>query len=346
MTSGLSCLCRTLAFLLAIQGFAANAADKVRVGLTMSTADAPIFVASERGYFAAEQLEVEIIPLDSASKAIAPLATGDLDAAGGSASAGLFNAAARQIDIRIVADRATAAPGYHYQSVIVRKDLIDSGRFKGYGDLKGMKVGLPAPGTGGQILVDEMTRIGDLAYGDVEQVFMSFPQLVVALQNKAVDIALMIEPYASAAVATGAATEFQATEQFYPGQEVSLLFYGNQFARGRADVARRFMKGWLKGARDFNNSIENGTWRADASASAVVRILAKAIGMKEEQIRSAPPQFTNPDGFVNMESLRKDLAFYRSHGLITSGAISAEDVVDMSFVNEALKELGPYKRPQ
>ena len=33
-----------------------------------------------------------------------------------------------------------------YQTLMVRKDLIDSGRFKSYADLKGLKMAVPAPG--------------------------------------------------------------------------------------------------------------------------------------------------------------------------------------------------------
>ena len=326
-----------------VASVAALAADKVKAGLTMSTADVPLFIADARGYFRDENIEVEIIPFDTAAKTVAPLATGDLDVAGGSASAGLFNAAERKIDIRVVANRAAVAPGHRYQSVIVRKDLIESGRFKSYSDLKGLKVGIPAPGTGGQPLIDAMTKRGGLAYGDVEQVFLGFPNLVVALQNKAVDVAVMIEPYASAAIDSGAGVFFAPSNDTYPGQEVSLLFYGDKFARERPDVGRRFMKGWLRGARDYNDAAPGGSWGKDARAADVISILARAIGMQDAQIRRTQPQFTHPDGLINMDSLRKDLAFYQEHGFVTAKSVSADAIVDMSFALAAARELGPYK---
>jgi NitT/TauT family transport system substrate-binding protein len=46
---------------------------------------------------------------------------------------------------------------------------------------------------------------------------------------------------------------------------------------------------------------------------------------------------------VNLKSLADDAAFYREQGLIT-GDIKVEQVVDDSFVEAALKELGPYKK--
>ena len=46
---------------------------------------------------------------------------------------------------------------------------------------------------------------------------------------------------------------------------------------------------------------------------------------------------------MNEESLAKDLQFFRDRGLI-EGTVSVQQVIDNSFVNAALKELGPYKR--
>ena len=53
---------------------------------------------------------------------VAPLGTGQLDAGAGSASAGLYNAVARGIKIKIVADKASSAPGYGATKILVRKD--------------------------------------------------------------------------------------------------------------------------------------------------------------------------------------------------------------------------------
>jgi NitT/TauT family transport system substrate-binding protein len=51
----------------------------------------------------------------------------------------------------------------------------------------------------------------------------------------------------------------------------------------------------------------------------------------------------NPDGSVNRASLAYDLAFYAEQGLI-NGAVDLDQVIDRSFVEAALAELGPYRR--
>ena len=49
-----------------------------------------------------------------------------------------------------------------------------------------------------------------------------------------------------------------------------------------------------------------------------------------------------PDGRVNAASLAYDLAFYREQGLI-KGTVDLGDVLDGSFVDAVLAEMGPYR---
>src|SRR3954471_15660316 len=100
-----------------------TASDLVKVGLVGNISDAPIYIGLARGYFDQEGLQLQTSTFDSAARQIAPLATGELDVGGGAISAGLFNAAARKIELRIVADRSRMAPGYSYVTLMIRKDL-------------------------------------------------------------------------------------------------------------------------------------------------------------------------------------------------------------------------------
>jgi hypothetical protein len=58
---------------------------------------------------------------------IPPLGTGELDVGGGATAVSLFNAIDRGIGVRIVGDKGRTEKGYIYQSLVIRKALIDSG---------------------------------------------------------------------------------------------------------------------------------------------------------------------------------------------------------------------------
>ena len=328
---------------LAFGGASAQAADKVNVGVLNAAGDVGLFIAQERGYFKAEGLDVTLNLLDSAVKMVPLLGTGDLDVGGGATSASLYNAADRRIDLRVVASRARTAPGFLYQGLLIRKDLVDSGRYKSYSDLKGLKFGFAAPGSTPLSSLNEVLKKGGLKFGDVNVAYLNFGAQVAALQNGAIDGTVLIEPYLSQVVKQGSAVLIAPTESYYPGAEVSVLLYGDKFMKQRPDVAKRFMKAFLRGVRDFNDAIEGGRWKQGPVADAVIGIFARTTNMPEATIRGMTPQYGDPDGNVNVESLRTDLAFFKESGNVTSATITADMLVDLSFAKAAAKELGPYK---
>ena len=117
------------------------------IGIVGSTSEIPLFIADKLGYFREVGIAPNYITFDAAAKMIAPLGTGQLDVATGGPSAGLYNAIARGIDIKIVADKGSTPKGYGYMMLLVRKALVESGKYRSARDLKGMKVSESASGT-------------------------------------------------------------------------------------------------------------------------------------------------------------------------------------------------------
>jgi NitT/TauT family transport system substrate-binding protein len=322
----------------------ALAADKVAVGTGGSASDAPFYIAQDRGFFRDEGLDVDLIVLDSGAKVIAPLGTGELDVGSGALSVGFWNALLRGVKFRIVADRGHAEPGYLYQTVFMRKDLIDSGRFKSLADLKGMRMGFAAQGVTSLSLLNEAAKFAGISYEDVTPVYLSFPQQIAALQNKALDGTLLIEPQATVAVNAGYGVRFMDTNVFYPYQQISVIFYSDKFATQRKDVADRFMRAWLRGVRAYNNALKDGKI-AGVGADAVVQTMAKSFNMNPALVRDMYSQAVHVDGAVNAAGIQKDLDFFLKQGWVT-GQIKASDVIDLSYAQNASAKLGPYRTPQ
>jgi NitT/TauT family transport system substrate-binding protein len=320
----------------------APAADKVAVGTGGSASDAPFYIAYDRGFFKDEGLDVDLIVLDSGAKVIAPLGTGELDVGSGALSVGFWNALVRGVKFRIVADRGHAEPGYLYQTVFMRKDLVDSGQFKSLKDLKGMRMGFAAQGVTSLSLLNEATKFAGIKFEDVTPVYLSFPQQIAALQNKALDGTLLIEPQATVAVNAGYGVRFMDTNEFYPYQQISVIFYSDKFARERKDVADKFMRAWLRGVRAYNDAIKGGKI-AGPGADEVVQTMAKSFNMKPALVREMYSQAVHVDGAVNGAGIQKDLDFFLKQGWV-NGQIKASDVIDMSFAQKASAELGAYQR--
>jgi NitT/TauT family transport system substrate-binding protein len=321
----------------------AQAAEKVVVGTGGSASDAPFYIAQNKGYFKDEGLDVELIILDSGAKVIAPLGTGELDVGSGALSVGFWNARARGVNFHVVADRGHVEAGYYYQSVFMRKDLVDSGEFKSLKDLKGKKMGFAAQGVTSLSLLNEACKSVGISYDDVTPVYLSFAQQIVAINNKALDGSFLIEPQATIAANAGYGVRFMNTNEFYPHQQISVIFYSNKFATERKDTAEKFMRGWLRGVRDYNDAIKDGKI-AGKGADEVVDTIAKSFRIDANLVRQMYSQAVDPSGAVNAAGMQKDLDFFKSRNFVTAD-IKPSDVVDMSFAEKANAALGPYKKP-
>ncbi|HEY4072518.1 MAG TPA: ABC transporter substrate-binding protein [Herbaspirillum sp.] len=339
------CIGLCLAFATLSAGIAAHAADMipVRVGLANASSDVGFFIADKKGYFKQEGLAVSFINFDSGAKMVAPLGAGQIEVGAGSVSVGLYNAVTRGIEIKIVADKGSTPPGYGYQPLLVRKDLVDSGRYKSLKDLKGMKIAGSAPGSGSTSTLNEALKKGGLKTSDVERVFLAFPQHVLALQNKAVDAALTTEPSATKAVQSGAAVRIMGDDVIYPNHQLAVVLYSGSFIKNNPDAAKRFMRAYLHAVRDYNDALKDGKL-AGPNADEVISILTEYTNVKDPAVyRVISVQGCNPNGAVDAASLRNDLVFFKSEGLV-KGDVTADQVIDNSFAAAAVKELGPYKK--
>src|SRR3974377_837967 len=152
--------------------FARAGAQELAVGTIGASSDSPFFIADKRGYFKDAGLTVKFIRFDSAAKAMAPLGTGEIAVASGATSAALYNAVARGVRLRIVADKAKNPPGYGFEALMVRKDLADEGKIKSLADFRGRKIAISAAGNSEDFLVDYALRKAAITLKDVDPVYL------------------------------------------------------------------------------------------------------------------------------------------------------------------------------
>lgn len=333
-----------LAMSFACLAFAPADAQETRldVGTVGATSDIGLFIADKKGYFKAEGLAVNFIKFDSAARMVAPLGTGQIDIGGGAPSAGLYNAFARGIDIRIVADKGSSPPGFGFAPLMIRKDLVDSGRFKSFADMKGLKLAISAPGSGAGPMLNEAAKKGGLKWTDFDKAYMPYAQQVAAMANKALDGGVLVEPAASEAERRGIAVRFAGSDEIYPWQQIAAILFSGSFIKARPEIAKKFMRAYIRGARDYNDAFDARGKLAGPRGEEIVAILVASTEIKDPAIhRGIVPNGLNPDGRNNIDSLRADLAFFREVGDI-EGVVRIEDVVDNSFAEAVVKELGPY----
>jgi NitT/TauT family transport system substrate-binding protein len=320
----------------------AQSASMVTVGFLGTSSDVPLLVADKLGYFKDVGLTAKFTVFDGATRMVAPLGTEQLDVGGGSPSVGLYNAISSNIDLRMVADKASVPPGYGFGPLMVRKDLVTSGRYKSPRDLKGMKV---AESTQGSMLAPALARLlatVGLSYNDVEHVYLGFPAQVAAFSNGAIDASLLAEPLATLAEHQGVAVRVLSNDKWYPYQQQSVLMYGSSLLRKRRDVANAFMLAYVRGLRFFNDALVGGHIRG-RTAPEILDILVASTPIKDKTIyQQMVSNAVDPNGRLNIVSLAEDLEFFKKQGLVLDPTMTVARAVDTSFVDAAVRKLPPY----
>jgi NitT/TauT family transport system substrate-binding protein len=316
----------------------------VKVASAGIASDIGFFIADKKGYFRDGGLDVQLTQMANSPQMIAPLGMGQLDVGAGTVAAGLYNAVSQNIAIRVVADKGSMRRGYGFSGLMVRKDLVDSGRFKTYKDLKGMKLAVGTFGSANASAMNEALKTGGLKWSDAgEIVALTFPQHIVAFQNKAIDAGMTNEPTATQAAQNGFAVRIAGNDEIYPEQQTAVVLYSEIFARTRPQLALKFMRAYIKAVREYNDALVDGHI-AGPNADEVVAILSEYTFIKDAKVhRSITPPAIDPNGRLSIEGLRNDLAFFKERKLLQDPTMMVERIVDTSILDKTIAELGPYQ---
>ncbi len=309
----------------------------VKFGQVGAISDAAIYIADAKGYFKEQGITFESVPFQSAALMIAPLATNEIQVGGGAISAGLLNAYGRGINLVIVADKGNLNPGNGYEAIVVRKDLAD--QIKGPKDFKGRSIAIAQRDITPEFSLNTFLQQGGLTVNDVNVVTMAFPDMLLALQNKAIEAAAPTEPTLSRILSAGVATLLIRSDAIAPGEQTAVILFSEKFAKDQRDVGVRFMIAYLKGARLYNDAFTKKDPKARAE---VINILAKATKLDPPLFETMFVPGIDPNGKVNVKSLEEVQKYFLAKGSQQT-AVDLSKVVDMSFATDAVKQLGEYK---
>jgi NitT/TauT family transport system substrate-binding protein len=316
---------------------APSAPQKIRVGVSGIGGEIGMYIADARGYFAEEGLEVEFVRLRGASEQLAPLATGELHFGGGAPDPAIFNAARREIGVKIISSLSIIPPGGGGgAALLVRQDHVDNGRFRELSDLRGMSIGLSALGASAQLFVERMVERGGLTLNDVQLTILQVPDTLSGLTNKGVDAAFAIEPFVALSEGQGVAKNVITVGDVFPGASSTLLTLGPVFEREQPDTVRRFAVAFLRGHRVY--------WQATRGSAedreALIPVFTTYTNVKDPALygRMMWPS-VDPNGALDLSTLDVQQEYF----LKTGAQQEKQDinrVVDPSYLNYAAERLG------
>ncbi|HEX8968017.1 MAG TPA: ABC transporter substrate-binding protein [Chloroflexota bacterium] len=305
----------------------------VNYGNIEAISAAPLYLAQERGYFTDVGLQVNVQPFTTGGDMIPVLANGQLDAGKGALSAGLFNAMARGLPIKIVADAGSNLPGFVYTSIVLRKQFAD--HFSGWADFKGRKFASTGLDNSGVYRFDRLMHSVGLTWKDADVVGLGSAEQIAAMTSGVLDGGTLIEPFLTKAVDDGTAAFPPGGREMSSGQQSAALVYGPGFTQSKPDAARRFMYAYLRGVRDYTNAFSRGV-----DKEAVITTLLANTSIKDRALydRMGLPGL-DPNGRVLQDDIEGQQQWFVANG-IQQAAVEMSSVIDYQYVDYAIGLLG------
>jgi NitT/TauT family transport system substrate-binding protein len=310
-------------------------AQQMVVGDQGIIADLPIYIAVEKGYFKQEGIDVTIQRIGSGAAATLPLSTNQVQVVGGSVSAALFNAFARDWPVRIVMGRTRDEQGFSSDTLIMRTDLND-GKNE-LSALKGRKIAINAPASSLEYMLGRMLKSVNLTLKDVEIVYMPWPSMGAAMESKAIDAGIVVEPFVALYGAQKTAYVFRRASQELskPSLESSVVLFNKDWMDRNPKQALGFTVAYIKGLRDYYEAMKRGPNR-----KAVVDIGLKYTTLKDPALYDRIEwSYMDPNADIPRAGLRDQQSWYRAMGSDVSN-VDLEKMLDQKILDQAQGILG------
>jgi NitT/TauT family transport system substrate-binding protein len=320
---------QVLAVLMLLAGLPA-AAEDIKIGIVKTSSSGHVFIAVEKGYFAAEGFDVELVPFEAAQPIAVAVLTRDLDVGVSALTAG-FYALAGQGELRLIAGQSRDIPTYQNIGYLASNRAWEAG-LRAPRDLAGHSLAITQIGAPGQYALGRLAE----KYGfDVKSIrllpLQSFPNIVSALAGNQADAGMLAGTPGIAAVDKGAAHLIGWVGDETPWQ-IGGVFVTAATADDRPDFVERFLRAYVRGARDYFAafSAPDGSRRDGPTAPEALAIIAKYTGGSPEKIERAIG-FVDPDARFDEADILRQVAWYKSQAMLKEG-VDGASFIDHRYV--------------
>jgi NitT/TauT family transport system substrate-binding protein len=312
----------------------ATAAEPVKVCSVRSMGGGPGFVAKDKGFFAAQGLDADIVMFDSAQPIAVAVASGDCDFGITGMTAAFFNMAGQGL-LKIIGAGAWEHAGFHSVGMLVSNQAYAAG-LHSFKDLGGHSVAITQLGTPLQFFVVEIAHKFQIDETTIKFLpLQSNGTVASAVTGGQVDTAVQTLAPISAIVAKGDAKLLGWMTDVLPERQGEAVFTAAKTANERAAVVKGFMAGLRAGEAYFHEAFvgPDGQLQDGPTAQEVFGIAAKYLEQPESTLRLGIPYY-DPQSRISFKDIAAVMDWYKSQHMLKPG-IEAKDVVDLRYAIEA-----------
>jgi NitT/TauT family transport system substrate-binding protein len=302
----------------------------MKVGTGPVTASGPLYIAQDRGYFAAEHITAEMVSMDAAQSVAQGVVAGALDIGLTAATAAAYNLAAKG-GLMIIGGQGREVPGWQGAAILASNEAWDRG-LKAYKDLANRTIGIVQ--VGGPIhyeveLANEKYHIDPKSQRLVP--LQGLSNLATALAGNQVDAAPEVSTFALKLSSNHKAHILGWVGDETPWQN-TIIFVATKTANEKKPMIDAFMRAYKKGAHDYHDAFTgpNGERKDMPGAPAVLAIMSKALNQSTEQLDQAI-SYDDPDAKLDVKDVMHQLDWFKSQGMLPADA-DGEKMIDKRYV--------------
>jgi NitT/TauT family transport system substrate-binding protein len=307
-------------------------AEAITIGVVGVNAFAPVYVAEERGYFAAEGVPARLVYFDSATQVAVAAVAGAVDFGVSAVTAAFYNLAG-QGELKIIAAAAREYPGFKLQAFVVSRKALEAG-LKSFRDLPGHSFAVTTAGAPPVYVVG-----GLLAekYGfDFKSItivqLQTIPNISTALAGGKADFsAVSLTPGMLPLMDRGDVKLMGWVGDSAPWQ-FGIAFAATKTADGRRDTVERFLRAYVHGARDYHDALATADEKPKAGPAAdeMIKILAKYTKQTVDEVELGIP-FIDAEARLDVQDVLHQVRFYKAQGAVKQ-EVDGADLIDMRYV--------------
>jgi NitT/TauT family transport system substrate-binding protein len=304
-------------------------AETIKIGLLKTVGTTPIFIAEEKGYFAAEGLDVENVVFDSAEPIAVAVVSGAIDIGATGLTAGFYTLAG-QGALKMLASDSFERPGFQGQAVLVSNRAWAAG-LKSFTDLPGHSVAISQIGGAPHY---SLGLLADKFGIDLKSLrvlpLQSNVNRIAAVTGGTADTAIIPVTYAMPSIQHGDAKLLGWVGDNTPWQ-VAAVFVSTKSTNERGAMLKRFLRAWQHGVDDYRAAFigPDQKLRFGATAPAILAVIAKYTGQPEADIRLGI-SYLDAQSRIDMKDVQHQIDWYRAQGML-KGDVDANGVVDRRY---------------
>jgi NitT/TauT family transport system substrate-binding protein len=304
-------------------------AETIKVGLLKTVGSGPIFIAQEKGYFAAEGLTVENVVFDSAEPVAVATVSGSIDIGATGLTAGFYTLAG-QGALKMLASESFERAGFQGQAVLVSLRASDGG-LKAFTDWPGHSVGISQVGGAPHYslgLLEEKFHIDPKSVRVLP--LQSNANRIAAVTGGTADTAIIPVTYAMPSIQRGDAKLLGWVGDNTPWQ-VAAVFTSTKATNERGDMLKRFLRASLRGVKDYCDAFigPDQKLRFGPTAPEILTIIAKYTGQKDADIKLGIT-YLDPQARIDVKDIGHQIAWFRAQGML-KGDFDANAVIDRRY---------------